>query len=238
MTVVPVYRFAKPKPTTDSAGIPLKKVQVPKTDSQGVPLKSKTQTSKTKQKMPSSTPVKPDPIPEYKPISTDPPSDDPFSSPNFQYTDDPVTEPFYGGQQIEESKPEQPFHVLEEQTFPMSEVGDVTSLLDHSSPFGFENGPHHFAEALGGPESVARPQSDRAERMRQIIEAAYNNPNGIKTRSHQQQVKDTDIPLGHARIGHLIHDHPLAGHIVKVHYPQGIVTTYRARLTPEGDGYR
>jgi len=235
MTIVPVYRLAKPKPKTDSAGIPLKsKVQAPKTDVQGVPLKSKTQTPKTVQKMPSSTPVKPEPAPEYRPISTNLPDDDPYSDPAPPLDDESQTS-YYGGVEPEPS-PEQPFHVLEEQTFPISEIGaDATPLLDRSSPLGFENGPHHFAEATLGD---AYPQSARAERMRQIIESAYNNPTGIKSRAHQQQVKDTDIPLGHVRIGPLIPDEPRAGHIVRVHYPQGIVTTYRARLDGDGNSYK
>lgn len=211
----PVYRLAKPKN--------------PNVNEQGVPIRQNPLPSKAKQKTPSSTRLAPST--QYQPLRGQP------TEPEEEFSLQPESMP--SGPQYIPNSPEvasQPFHHLEDQVFPVSELGiDSTSLLD---PSGWgSDAPLHFAESIMGE---SRPHSDRAERMRQIIESAYHGHNvDNSVRMHQDKnAKNTDIPVGHAKIGPLAPGLAKVGHIVSIHYPQGVVTTYRARLDKDGNSYR
>lgn len=185
---------------------------------QGVPIRQKPLPSKPKAKVPQSV--------KYPSMGSEVPTEEPATPPEEPQGDTP-----YAG--TYQPVPERPFADLQEETFPVGELfggGDPSSLLE------MDQGGMHFAQAL---EDMGRYGPGRAGRAAQIIQTAqYMHGNGNTQRIHTQDNVKTDIPVGHVRVMPLIPTAPNIAHVVKVHYPQGRVTTYRARLNDDDTGYR
>ena len=213
-----MIRYAKPKP----------KVPV---NEQGVPVRQKplpAPKSKKPPKYPQSVQDSLQPSPAPEPMSSVP-DDEPLSN-----------EPYAGVYQPVPSEPQRPFADLQEETFPVDELGySGGGIIKGSFTGDGDFGPRQLAEYAS--EAYSPGYDHRANRALGIISAAGqmhdSEGNGSK-RIHTQQVGQTDIPVGHARVMPLIPTAPNIAHVVKIHYPQGQVTTYRARLNDDDTGYR
>lgn len=128
-----------------------------------------------------------------------------------------------------ESVPQRPFHELEETTFPISDFGPDGEALFRG-----------VAEGSGGHQMIGEWAGDQGHgtdsptgRAMAIMSAAAQMHSPQSGRIHSMKAQNTDIPVGHVKLAKW----PM-NHVAQIHYPEGTVTTYRARLNDDDTGYR